>query len=484
MRLADLIGPEVPATDKEIRGLAEDSRKVRPGYLFAALAGTKTDGARFIDDALSRGAVAVLTTPDAPIPDADIVALRDPNPRRRFAALAARFYGPQPDTIVAVTGTNGKTSVASFIRQIWEQMGHRAASIGTLGVVAEGLERETGLTTPDIVTLHETLRELREREITHVACEASSHGLVQYRLDGLRLAAAAYTNLSRDHMDYHATVEDYFFAKARLFGQLLPPGGVAVINMDDPFGADLEGLCWARGHRLIRIGHDAGDIRLLKRRPHDAGQELTIGHDGGVIDVDLPLVGEFQALNALTAAALVIGCGGEAQAAFRALEHLRAVPGRMEPVSVLGNGARVYVDYAHTPDALKTVLQALRPHVQGRLVVVFGCGGDRDRGKRPLMGAAASEFADKVYVTDDNPRSEEPAAIRAEILKAAPGAVEIGDRAAAIEAAMRDLQPGDMLVVAGKGHERGQIIKGEVRDFSDFAEVRKVAAAIERGGGQ
>ncbi len=484
MRLADLIGPEVPATDKEIRGLAEDSRKVRPGYLFAALAGTKTDGARFIDDALSRGAVAVLTTPDAPIPDADIVALRDPNPRRRFAALAARFYGPQPDTIVAVTGTNGKTSVASFTRQIWEQMGHRAASIGTLGVVAEGLERETGLTTPDIVTLHETLRELREREITHVACEASSHGLVQYRLDGLRLAAAAYTNLSRDHMDYHATVEDYFFAKARLFGQLLPPGGVAVINMDDPFGADLEGLCWARGHRLIRIGHDAGDIRLLKRRPHDAGQELTIGHDGGVIDVDLPLVGEFQALNALTAAALVIGCGGEAQAAFRALEHLRAVPGRMELVSVLGNGARVYVDYAHTPDALKTVLQALRPHVQGRLVVVFGCGGDRDRGKRPLMGAAASEFADKVYVTDDNPRSEEPAAIRAEILKAAPGAVEIGDRAAAIAAAMRDLQPGDMLVVAGKGHERGQIIKGEVRDFSDFAEVRKVAAAIERGGGQ
>lgn len=484
MRLADLIGPEVPATDKEIRGLAEDSRKVRPGYLFAALAGTKTDGARFIDDALSRGAVAVLTTPDAPIPDADIVALRDPNPRRRFAALAARFYGPQPDTIVAVTGTNGKTSVASFTRQIWEQMGHRAASIGTLGVVAEGLERETGLTTPDIVTLHETLRELREREITHVACEASSHGLVQYRLDGLRLAAAAYTNLSRDHMDYHATVEDYFFAKARLFGQLLPPGGVAVINMDDPFGADLEGLCWARGHRLIRIGHDAGDIRLLKRRPHDAGQELTIGHDGGVTDVDLPLVGEFQALNALTAAALVIGCGGEAQAAFRALEHLRAVPGRMELVSVLGNGARVYVDYAHTPDALKTVLQALRPHVQGRLVVVFGCGGDRDRGKRPLMGAAASEFADKVYVTDDNPRSEEPAAIRAEILKAAPGAVEIGDRAAAIEAAMRDLQPGDMLVVAGKGHERGQIIKGEVRDFSDFAEVRKVAASIERGGGQ
>ena len=484
MRLADLIGPEVPATDKEIRGLAEDSRKVRPGYLFAALAGTKTDGARFIDDALSRGAVAVLTTPDAPIPDADIVALRDPNPRRRFAALAARFYGPQPDTIVAVTGTNGKTSVASFTRQIWEQMGHRAASIGTLGVVAEGLERETGLTTPDIVTLHETLRELREREITHVACEASSHGLVQYRLDGLRLAAAAYTNLSRDHMDYHATVEDYFFAKARLFGQLLPPGGVAVINMDDPFGADLEGLCWARGHRLIRIGHDAGDIRLLKRRPHDAGQELTIGHDGGVTDVALPLVGEFQALNALTAAALVIGCGGEAQAAFRALEHLRAVPGRMELVSVLGNGARVYVDYAHTPDALKTVLQALRPHVQGRLVVVFGCGGDRDRGKRPLMGAAASEFADKVYVTDDNPRSEEPAAIRAEILKAAPGAVEIGDRAAAIEAAMRDLQPGDMLVVAGKGHERGQIIKGEVRDFSDFAEVRKVAAAIERGGGQ
>src|SRR5690606_15840852 len=263
----------------------------------------------------------------------------------------------------------------------------------------------------------------------HVACEASSHGLTQHRLDGLALSAAAYTNLSRDHMDYHQSVEDYFFAKALLFGQLLPPGGPAVINMVDPFGPDLEGLCWARGHRLIRVGHDTGDIRLLKRRPHDSGQALTVGYEGAIFDIALPLVGEFQAINALTAAGLVIGCGGDAAAAFAALDHLRAVPGRMELVSVLPNGARVYVDYAHTPDAQKTVLPALRPHVQGDLVIVFGCGGARDRGKRPLMGEPATLYADRVYVTDDNPRSEEPAAIRAEILKAAPDAVEIGDRA-------------------------------------------------------
>ncbi|MDA5195073.1 UDP-N-acetylmuramoyl-L-alanyl-D-glutamate--2,6-diaminopimelate ligase [Govanella unica] len=478
MLLSDLIEENGKAQDLEITGLSSDSRAVHPGYLFAALAGTATDGARFIADAVNKGAVAVLASPDVDMPGQDVYRLTAVNPRRRFASIVARFYGPQPGTIAAVTGTNGKTSVASFMRQIWQQLGYPAASIGTLGVMADGYEIPGGLTTPDPVTLHKTLSDLKARGIEHVACEASSHGLAQYRLDGLQIRAAAFTNLTRDHMDYHGTEEDYFFSKARLFGDLLRPGGTAVLNMDDPHAAELESLCWARGHRIIRVGTHDGDLRLLSRVPEDGGQALTIGYEGTVYDIQLPLAGGFQAQNALVAAALAMACGAEPQAAIRALQHLTSVPGRLELAARHPSGASIYVDYAHTPDALSTVLTALRPHVRGKLALVFGCGGDRDRGKRPLMGDIAAALADRVYVTDDNPRSEDPDSIRAAILAAVPTARDIADRRAAIQAAVSDLEAGDILVVAGKGHEQGQIIGTEVRDFNDLIEVQTAVAGI------
>lgn len=481
MLLSELIEQNGKASAIRVAGLACDSREVKPGFLFAAFPGAKADGGKFVDDAIARGAVAVLAAPDVHVPDGEVYRLAAANPRRRFASLVARFYGPQPDTIAAVTGTNGKTSVASFTRQIWQAMGHPAASIGTLGVMAPGYERPLKLTTPDTVTLHEALRELKALGIEHVACEASSHGLAQFRLDGLVLRAAAFTNLSRDHLDYHATVEDYFFAKARLFGEVMRPGGVAVLNLDDPYGAELESLCWARGHKVIGIGEGHGQINLLSRQPVDGGQMLTISHHGKVQDLLLPLVGAFQAMNALVAAGLVIACGGDAAAAFHALQHLRAVPGRLQLAGRHANGARVYVDYAHTPDALRNVLGALRPHTTGKLSVVFGCGGDRDPGKRPLMGQVAAELADRVYVTDDNPRSENPDAIRQAVMAGCPGAENIGDRRAAIAAAVAELVAGDVLVVAGKGHETGQIIGNEIKDFNDAVEVRNALAAM---GGQ
>ncbi len=483
MLLSELIDGNGRASALEIAGLAEDSRRVRPGYLFAAFPGTKTDGARYVADAIARGAVAVLTAPDTQIPDGEVYRLAATNPRRRFASLVARFYGPQPDTIAAVTGTNGKTSVASFARQIWQQLGFPSASIGTLGVMAPGYEKPLQLTTPDPITLHEALRDLKERGIEHVACEASSHGLAQFRLDGLNLRAAAFTNLSRDHMDYHKSEEDYFFTKARLFGEVMRPGGVAVINLDDPYGAELESLCWARGHKVIGVGGE-GDLRLLSRQPVEGGQVLTIAYRSQVRDLTLPLVGAFQATNALVAAGLVIGCGGAAEAVIEALQHLRAVPGRLQLAGRHPAGARVYVDYAHTPDALGNVLTALRPHTRGKLVVVFGCGGDRDRGKRPLMGQVAAELADRVFVTDDNPRSEVPALIRQEVLAGCPAAHEIGDRREAIRAAVISLTADDVLVVAGKGHETGQIIGSEVKEFNDVVEVRDALSLLETAGGR
>lgn len=479
MRLAELIGESGLNKDLEITGLTADSREVRPGYLFAAFAGTKTDGAGFIADAIARGAVTILAVPDAVLPEGPegkVYHLASVNPRRRFAALAARFYGPQPETVVAVTGTNGKTSVASFTRQIWQYLGQKAASVGTLGVAAAGYDAPLALTTPDPVTFHRALQDLRARGVTHVACEASSHGLAQYRLDGLKVQAAAFTNLTRDHMDYHTSEDAYFFAKARLFGELMAPGGVAVLNMGDAHAAELESLCWARGHRLIRVGADEGEIRLMARHPVEGGQALTVAVDGEILDLTLPLVGGFQAMNALVAAGLVIACGGAPGAVLRALETLEAVPGRLELAARHPSGAQIFVDYAHTPDALGSVLSALRPHVQGRLSVVFGCGGDRDRGKRPQMGRIASELADVVYVTDDNPRTEDAAAIRQDILAACPTATEIGDRRAAIAAAVAALTAGDILVVAGKGHETGQIVGAEVREFNDMAEVRAAVA--------
>ena len=485
MQLAALIGtdalrlPEEGAT--EILGLTADSRAVKPGYLFAALPGTKLDGSAFIGQALEKGAAALLvplnTNVDARVP---VVAHR--NPRRMLARMAARFFGAQPEVIAAVTGTNGKTSVATFLRQIWTALGEEAASLGTLGISTAKGERPLGYTTPDPVSLQAELAGLAKEGVTHLAMEASSHGLAQYRMDGARVMAAGFTNITRDHMDYHPSFDDYLYAKLRLFGEVMGPGGVAVINADTAQFAEFEAVSWARGHRVISVGRKGRDICLAATRTHPRGQALELVHGGHNYEVELPLVGGFQASNALVAAGLAIGCGGEAAKVFAALEHLAGARGRMEEAAHLRNGASVYIDYAHTPDALENVLEAMRPHTSGRLSVVFGCGGDRDPGKRGMMGEVAARLADAVFVTDDNPRSENAGAIRAAILKGCPGATEIGDRAAAIETAMRALREGDVLVVAGKGHETGQIIGAETVYFSDHEAV--LAAAENIGGGK
>ena len=478
MLLSELVngGGLGAAANIEISGLAADSRDVRPGYLFAALAGTRSDGAAFIDDAIRQGAVAVLAEPRARIRQHDVAVLTDANPRRRLAFLAARFYGQQPSVIAAVTGTNGKTSVASFTRQIWSALGHPAASLGTLGVFAPGLEIPLAHTTPDPVQLHRVLAELKQRGIEHLALEASSHGLDQHRLDAVQVAAAGFTNLTRDHFDYHPTMEGYLAAKLRLFDALLRTGGTAVVNADDPVFPAIEAVCRGRGHRLFGYGRDGQALKILDLVPHQRGQHLTAEVLGRRIEVDLPLVGSFQASNVLCALGLVIACGGDLDRSLAALGRLEGVPGRMQWVATHPKGAPIFVDYAHTPDALETVLRALRPHVEGRLVVVFGCGGDRDRGKRPLMGGIAARLADRVIVTDDNPRTEDAAGIRQAILAACPGAVEIGDRATAIQTAIADLRAGDVLVLAGKGHERGQIVGSETRPFDDAAVARSAVA--------
>jgi UDP-N-acetylmuramoyl-L-alanyl-D-glutamate--2,6-diaminopimelate ligase len=484
MRLSTLIEADQGTANAEILGLSADSRQIRPGFLFAALTGSKTDGAKYIAQAISQGAVAILTDAESLPPAVNlnsVTRLTDPNPRRRFARLAARFYGKQPKYIAAVTGTNGKTSVASFARQIWEEFGLKAGSIGTLGVASPAYNEKPTLTTPDPVALHHALKEMAVAGVDHVAMEASSHGLSQYRLDGVRVMAAAFTNLTRDHMDYHGSEEAYFYAKARLFGEVMIPGGTAVLNRDEPCYPELENICWARGHRILSVGTRGGDIRLVTSEATAAGQHLTVDYKQQTYDINLPLAGGFQALNALTAAGLVIGCGGDAAQAFKALEKLKPVPGRLEKVTTLENGATLFVDYAHTPDALATILRALRPHAAHELHVVFGCGGDRDRGKRPLMGEIAARLTDKVYVTDDNPRSEDAATIRREVLAGCPEASEIGDRRLAIRTAMAALQAGDVLVVAGKGHEAGQIIGSEVHPFNDVDEVKAAAKAQNTG---
>ena len=467
----------------EICGLSADSRRVAPGYLFAALPGARTDGRRFIGQALESGAVAVLMPEDAAANDADTktaVVIKDRAPRRRFAELAAHFFGNQPETVAAVTGTNGKTSVASFTRQLWQMARRSTASIGTLGVESDALSQEGVLTSPDPVALHENLAELAAAGVTHAVCEASSHGLAQHRLDGVRLAAGAFTNLSREHLDYHGTPEAYFHAKARLFGDLLPAGSPAVIDIDGEWGRRMAELAVGRGLRLLSAGYaGAADLRLEAVAAEGDKQRLRITYEGRFFETLLPLAGAFQAKNALLAAGLVIALGGDAEAVLGDLARLQAVPGRLEKVGETGSGGSVFIDYAHTPDALANLLEALRPHSTGRLVVVFGCGGDRDRGKRPEMGRIAAEQADEVIVTDDNPRSENAAAIRSEILMAAPMAREIGDRAAAIAEAAAGLAAGDILVLAGKGHERGQIVGEEVRPFSDLEVAR---AAIAAGG--
>lgn len=473
MTLTQLLGGRNVEGDVSVTGIAVDSRRVRPGDLFVALPGADVDGRAFIPAAVSNGARAILTLQGSKIGTPGVPVIEDVNPRRRYAELAARFYGPQPKGIVAVTGTNGKTSVADFTRQIWQRLGYDAASIGTLGVRSPNVSRPGGLTTPDPMALHETLRALSEAGIEHAALEASSHGLDQYRLDGVRMQAAAFTNLTRDHLDYHKTEQGYFYAKARLFGELLAPGSAAVINVDDDWGRVIEDICWARGLRILTVGRDEKALlRLLSQEVVRAGQKLTVLFAGKEHAVELPLVGAFQAQNALVAAGLAIVTGAAEEAVFQALEHLQGVPGRMELVGTSRRGGAVFVDYAHTPGGLETVLRAARAHHPRRLKVLFGCGGDRDVGKRPQMGAIAHELADQVYVTDDNPRSEDPSAIRAQVLMACAGAAEIGDRAKAIGAAISALDEGDMLIVAGKGHEEGQVIGDQVVPFSDIETVK------------
>jgi len=467
------------AAEIDVLGLTADSRRVQPGYLFAALPGAKTDGRRFIAEAIARGATAVLADPEARIEHRGIALVTDSNPRRRFSLMAARFYGRQPRTVAAVTGTNGKTSVAFFARQLWTELGFPAASLGTLGLLAPGLDQYFNLTTPDPVQLHATLAKLAAAGIDHLAMEASSHGLDQYRLDGVEVRAAAFTNLSRDHLDYHPTMAAYFAAKCRLFSEVMAPGGVAVLNADVPEYEPLLDVCRARRHRVLSYGVRGEALRLEEVTSSASGQTLRFSVDGQRYEVKVGLIGGFQAGNLLCALGLVLSGGCEIQAAVGALGHLQGPPGRMQRVARLPNGAVIIVDYAHKPGALAAVLEALRPLTQRRLVVVFGCGGDRDTGKRRQMGAIAAKLADAAIVTDDNPRSENPAAIRQEILKGCPDAVEIGDRAAAIESAIRGLQAGDTLLIAGKGHERGQIVGDKVLPFDDAEVARRIALALD-----
>jgi UDP-N-acetylmuramoyl-L-alanyl-D-glutamate--2,6-diaminopimelate ligase len=467
----------------DIAGVTADSRHVVPGDLFAALPGSHADGRSFIADAVERGAIAILAPPGTSwppgVPPRPIIF--DPEPRQCLARIAAVLAGPQPATVVAVTGTNGKTSTVEFTRQLWASAGVKAASLGTLGLIAPGFDPGPGLTTPDPVSLAETLAGLARHGVTKAAMEASSHGLDQFRLDGVRLAAAAFTNLTRDHLDYHGTLDAYRQAKLRLFDVLLPPGAPAIAHSDmDPATLTaLREIAQRRRLDLRTVGEQGTRFQLIEARPRPDGQELTILDAGHRKQVLLNLPGRFQADNALVAAALAEALG--LADALDRLPVLLGVRGRMERAAILPNGATVYVDYAHTPDALERLLMALRPHTAGRLHVVFGAGGDRDRGKRPLMGQAASRLADTAIVTDDNPRGEDPAAIRAAILAACPGSREIGDRAKAIEAALNGLGAGDVLVVAGKGHEQGQIVGKTVLPFDDATVIRRLAGCEERG---
>jgi UDP-N-acetylmuramoyl-L-alanyl-D-glutamate--2,6-diaminopimelate ligase len=482
MRLRDLFSDDAtippPAGTIVVSGLAVDSRSVKPGDLFFALAGSKTDGARFIDAAIASGAAAIAG--DHPPPGGIRVPfVSTPNPRRALALAAAKFHPRQPQTIAAVTGTSGKTSVAAFTRQIWQRLGHESASIGTIGLVSPKRTIYGSLTTPDPIALHRQLDEIAGDGVTHLAFEASSHGLDQYRLDGVRIAAGGFTNLTRDHMDYHPDVAHYLDAKLRLFRDLVVPDGAAVISADHDCSQQVIDAARARKLRIVTVGskgEGAGEgIRLVGADIDGFAQKLELEHRGRSYAVRLPLVGEFQIENALVSAGLAIGTGSEAKAVFASLELLEGAKGRLERVAER-NGAPIFVDYAHKPDALAKALQALRPYARRKLVVVFGAGGDRDAGKRPLMGAIAAENADSVIVTDDNPRSENPDLIRAAILSAAKGAREIGDRAEAIRTAISALQPGDALLIAGKGHETGQIVGNSTLPFSDHDAVASALA--------
>jgi UDP-N-acetylmuramoyl-L-alanyl-D-glutamate--2,6-diaminopimelate ligase len=476
MKLRDLLTEAVDPrhADIEVGGVTADSRAVKRGDVFVAIAGSRADGMGFVPQAVSAGAVAIVAErlPDAPLP---VPVIRVANARRALALAAARLFRKQPAVVAAVTGTSGKTSIAAFARQIWTALGHQAASLGTIGLVTPRREIYGSLTTPDPIELHRTLAAVADEGVSHLAIEASSHGLDQHRLDGLRIAAGAFTNITRDHLDYHRDFDAYLAAKLRLFTDLIEPHGGAVVDVDHPHADKFVAAARGRGLNVLTVGRDGDGIRLRDVAIEGFSQRLTVEHGGRRIALRLPLVGAFQVENALIAAGLVIATGSEPARVFAALEQLKGARGRLELVGQR-NGAPIFVDYAHKPDALAKALEALRPYAKGRLVVVFGAGGDRDQGKRPLMGAIAVEKADRVIVTDDNPRGEDPAAIRAAILRAAPGALEIGDRGEAIRVAVRELRAGDVLMIAGKGHESGQIVGDRTLPFTDH---QAVAAALE-----
>lgn len=463
----------------EITGISVDSRQTKPGHLFAAMPGSNVHGAEFIKYAARMGATVILTDEAGyEIAQAeggyDLPFLISDDPRMALSKAAAGWFGGQPETMVAITGTNGKTSVANFTRQIWEELGLAAVNFGTVGVegaVAAPLSH----TTPEPITLHALLADLSAQGVTHAAMEASSHGLEQRRLDGVKLSAAGFTNLSRDHLDYHDGFDAYFDAKAGLFRRVLPQGATAVINIDDARGAKLAGELG----KVLTVGRDNADICIKNIRYRADGQDVLVSYDGVNHLVPLNLIGGFQADNVMLAAGLAIACSADAAKVFEVLPKLQTVSGRMDLVATRSNGAMVFVDFAHTPDALETALQAMRPHVMGRLLVTFGAGGDRDKGKRPLMGKAAAEYADVVFVTDDNPRTENPADIRAQVMAACPEATEIGDRAEAILTSIDALQPGDVLLIAGKGHETGQIVGTDILEFNDAEQASIAVAALE-----
>lgn len=477
MILKDLFpGYSGQGAEDAVTGITADSRKVQPGFVFAAMQGVVTDGRKFISQAVEAGALAVL---GEDLPDISGAArINVDNARLALAEASAKFYPRQPETIVAITGTNGKSSTVDFLRQIWSSAGLSAASMGTLGAIGPNGSIDLGHTTPDPVAIHATLQTLAEDGVTHAAMEASSHGLAQYRLDAVRLSAVAFTNLTQDHLDYHNTMDEYRAAKLRLFSDLASRGGPAVVNADSDQRLFFEAAAQDAGLETVSVGWRGADLKIEELMPKATGQRLFLNWRGEKAAIDLPLIGEFQALNALTAAGLALAGGLELQDVATGMSQLKPVKGRLEYVGETGDGAGVFVDYAHTPAGLDVLIRAARPHTAGQLVVVFGCGGDRDRGKRPLMGEVAAKHADKVIVTDDNPRSEDPAAIRQDVLAGVPEGIEVGDRGTAIAQAIADLQKGDTLLIAGKGHETGQIIGDSVIPFSD-----QEAARTALGGG-
>jgi UDP-N-acetylmuramoyl-L-alanyl-D-glutamate--2,6-diaminopimelate ligase len=475
VRLGQLVsGADTAFADRIVTGFAIDHRKIAPGTVFGAFEGAAFNGEDFIDDAIAAGAVAVVARPEAVVRGA--VHIADANPRQAFAHLAAKFFRPFPDYVAAVTGTNGKTSTAELTRQLWRMAGHNAASIGTLGITTASDQAKTGLTTPDIVTFLANMSGLAREGISHAIFEASSHGLSQYRSEGVPVSVAAFTNLSRDHLDYHGTMEAYFEAKMRLFDEVVDENGCAVIWADDVWSDQAIARARKRELRLITVGEKGKGIQLLSRQPTQLGQTLELRIQGDVHKLKLPLIGAYQAANALVAAGVVMASGGEVESLLSHLARLQPVRGRLERAVITKSGAPVYVDYAHTPDGLRAAIAALRPHTKGKLISVFGAGGDRDTGKRPEMGAVAVADSDIVIVTDDNPRSEDPSLIRADVMAGAKGAHEIGDRRYAIAFAIEHAEPDDIVLIAGKGHEQGQIIMGRVLPFDDVEVARECAA--------